>query len=214
MFIFGRPARFLPLEPRSAVAVLRPPADSDAESGGSKAYGWDLDGSSIASAWDERLAACADAYRQRMYGLLTDNCHAFVVNFLNTICYRGRSSWTMVDLALMVFLGGRYAGWDGALRTWAPFVLTVVLGGYFGRLLFLYVYLAVVGPLLAWFLFYTYVIWKPWCTPLHPQTALSAPVGREPSSSRQALVPGLRDSSGSSSYVPPTAPLQQPAMST
>jgi hypothetical protein len=32
--------------------------------------------------------------------------------------------------------------------------------GYFGQLLFLYVYLGICAPLLAWFLFYTWCCWR------------------------------------------------------
>lgn len=160
-FLFGRPARFLALEPRSAVALLRQQPEGDVEAGQAKSYSWDMDVPGLAHRWDGHLDACAQTYRQRMYNICTDNCHAFVVIFLNTIAYKGRSAWNMVDAAALVFLRGRYAGLAGCLHTWLPFCVIAVLGSYFGRLYFLYVYLAITAPLLAWFLFYTYVLWKP-----------------------------------------------------
>ncbi|GFR49567.1 hypothetical protein Agub_g11614 [Astrephomene gubernaculifera] len=109
--------------------------------------------------WDHRLAFAATTYRLMQYNLMTCNCHCFVAHFLNQIAFRG-GGWDMVNLAALVFLRGRYTSLGGLLHTWLPWVVLVALGGYFGRLIFLAIYLALCVPLLAWFLVYTWCCWR------------------------------------------------------
>ncbi|GIL73572.1 hypothetical protein Vretimale_5186 [Volvox reticuliferus] len=109
--------------------------------------------------WDHKLAFAATAYRLMNYNLMTSNCHCFVAHFLNQVGYRG-GGWDMVNLAALMFIQGRYTSLAGLIYTWLPWLVVVSLGGYFGRLLFLYCYLAICTPLLAWFLFYTWCCWR------------------------------------------------------
>jgi len=140
--------------------------------------------------------ACAGTYRGRMYNLLTDNCHAYVAHALSSVAYKGRGDWDMVELAALVFLAGRYVSWAAVARTWLPFALLVGLGGYFGRVWFLVAYLAAVGPLVAWFVFYTRVAWRPPPPTPAPAAQQPAPAGgrhsRHASVSSVGVPPPLR----------------------
>ncbi|KXZ53407.1 hypothetical protein GPECTOR_7g1304 [Gonium pectorale] len=109
--------------------------------------------------WDQRLASAATLYRLMMYNLMTSNCHCFVAHFLNQASYKG-GGWDMVNVAIFVFLRGRYTSVGGFLYTWLPWAIIVGLGGYFGRLWFLYGYLIFCVPLLAWFVLYTKCCWR------------------------------------------------------
>jgi hypothetical protein len=156
--------RYLTLDPELASAIVSSAAQapeqhaSDAMSRGSS---WRPDDRMLAQGWDQYLAASADLYGQRMYNLLTDNCHSLVVQFLRSIQYGGSSSWDMVKLAAVVFLKAKYVSWAALLQTWLPFLVIMPLGIYFGGSPFLYGYAGLVVVLVGWFLLYTYCIWKP-----------------------------------------------------
>ena len=64
----------------------------------------------------------------------------------------------MVSLVVYMFFFGRFTSFGAALKTWLPFCIMAGLCGYFGRLIFLYVYLGITVPLVVWFLFYTFVL--------------------------------------------------------
>ncbi|KAG2438399.1 hypothetical protein HYH02_010854 [Chlamydomonas schloesseri] len=109
--------------------------------------------------WDQRLAFAAAMYRMMPYNLLTTNCHCFVAHFLNQIGYRG-GGWNTVQLAALMCVSGRHVSLFGLLYTWLPWLALVTLGPYFGRLIFLWVYLGLCAPLTAWFFFYNYCLWR------------------------------------------------------
>lgn len=105
-FAFGRPARYLRLDPRRA-------AD-----------------------WDEGVSKASVVYGTRMHNLFCDNCHSHVAMALGLMRYDNRdaSGWNMVRLAAWMFVSGRYVGVGGVVRTWLPFVIIVVLcciGGFY-----------------------------------------------------------------------------------
>jgi fatty acid desaturase len=122
---------------------------------------WAQREAALARSWDAHLAAATELYRGRTYNLMTDNCHGLVVQFLRSVQYGGGGSWDMVKLAALVFLRAKYAGWAAWLRTWLPFLLLVPAGLYWGGSAFAWAYLGVAGGLVAWFLAYTYLVWRP-----------------------------------------------------
>jgi hypothetical protein len=73
----------------------------------------------------------------------------------------------------VLFVYGRYVGWTGFAKTWAPFMCVAALGSYFGRALFWYTWLAALPLALL-------IFWLgQQCRP-RPRTAsgpYSAPVG-------------------------------------
>lgn len=66
--------------------------------------------------------------------------------------------WNMIRLAALVFLNARHTSLRGVLWTWAPFILLAVPCAIFGRLVFLYVWLAGGGALMLWFAIYSYCL--------------------------------------------------------
>jgi hypothetical protein len=77
-----------------------------------------------------------------------------VSNTSTPACLRCRN---MVHLAARMFVLGKYSSASGFLRTWLPFAVLAAVCGYFGRLIFLWAWLGVVGLLLGWFLLYVHV---------------------------------------------------------
>ena len=76
-------------------------------------------------------------YQQRPYSMLSCNCHHFVVQFMNSIGYDGRTNWTMVELCISMLRFGRHTNLVGILKTWLPFVLVMLLGCWWLGLRFL-----------------------------------------------------------------------------
>ncbi|KAF5833098.1 hypothetical protein DUNSADRAFT_10679, partial [Dunaliella salina] len=189
--IFGRPTRYLPLDPTKATLLLPVPppthqtapveqpavaqdAAQSAENALRRLNHNDKEGTGSGklayrahTTWDSTLQMVAQHFNEsEMYNILTNNCHAFVSSFLNMLAYRGRCNWDQLHLATMVFVQGRFTSGWGFLHTWIPFCAVVVLGGYFGRLIFLYCWLGIVGLILGWYCLHTYMFqrqrkWEP-----------------------------------------------------
>jgi len=178
--IFGWPTRYLPLDPTKATLLLPAPtpthqsspdgqypiaqdAAQSAENALRRANHNDKAGTSNANlafraqtTWDSTLQTVEHHYNEyEMYNILTNNCHAFVSSFLNMLAYRGRCNWNQLHLATMVLVQGRFTSLWGVLQTWLPFCAIIALGGYFGRLIFLYCWLGLVGIILGWYCLHT-----------------------------------------------------------
>lgn len=78
------------------------------------------------------------------HSLLAPNCNALFVR--SDIC----------QLCVLMFFRGRYTSVAGFAQTWLPFCILAVVGGYFGQLVFLYVWAAVVAALVGWFCLHTW----------------------------------------------------------
>lgn len=98
---FGRPTRYLQLDPGKAV-------------GGEKG-------------WDHGVIQACDTYKKRIHNLFCDNCHSHVATALEHMNYGNSSSWNMVKLAAWLFVRGKYVGVSGFLKTWLPFVLLTTI---------------------------------------------------------------------------------------
>ncbi|PNH03544.1 Protein REVERSION-TO-ETHYLENE SENSITIVITY1 [Tetrabaena socialis] len=176
MLLFGKPTRYILLDPAECRRAKKGAAGSTAGAGGQGSAcehgsmaamcdghaATDIGGGpaqeAAAKKWDHCLDWAAATYRLMNYSLLTTNCHCFVAHFLNQLEFRG-GGWDMVNLAALMFVRGSYTSLLGLLYTWLPWAVLVTLGAYFGRLTFLYVYVATCAPLLAWFLTYTWCCW-------------------------------------------------------
>jgi len=97
---FGRPTRYLQLDPGKAV-------------GGEKG-------------WDHGVIQACDTYKKRIHNLFCDNCHSHVATALEHMNYGNSSSWNMVKLAAWLFVR-KYVGVSGILKTWLPFVLLTTI---------------------------------------------------------------------------------------
>lgn len=115
---FGRPARYLRLDPGRV------------DISGVSVDGADADGViTTATIWDECVTRASVVYGTRQHNLCCDNCHSHVAMALGLMQYDRVSAarWNMVRLAVWMFACGRYVGWWGAVRTWLPFALIVLL---------------------------------------------------------------------------------------
>lgn len=102
---FGRPTRYLALDPFKVI-------------GG-------------AIEWDECVSKASVIYGTRMHNLFCDNCHSHVGLALRLMNYEG-GQWNMIRLAFWMFFCGKYVGWCGAVKTWAPFIVIVIICGMTG----------------------------------------------------------------------------------
>lgn len=112
---------------------------------------------------DQELNTVADAFKTEPYNLFTNNCHVFVSAVMTHVDYRN-THWDPFKVAVLVFFCARYTSIWGFLHTWLPFMTMVVLGVFYGRMVFLYVWLGLSVSLLAWFIIYNFANkrqWKP-----------------------------------------------------
>ena len=98
---FGRPARYLVLDPRKVP-------------GG-------------ANDWDESVSKASVVYGTRMHNLFWDNCHSHVGMALALMKYKESTRWNMVRLAGWTFIFAKYVGVWGFIRTWLPFAVIVTV---------------------------------------------------------------------------------------
>lgn len=102
-FAFGRPTRYLRLDPSRAT------------------FG------RSASDWDECVSKASVVYGTRMHNLFCDNCHSHVGMALGMMRYKDTAAWNMVRLAVWMFVWGKYVGFHGVVRTWLPFAAIVAM---------------------------------------------------------------------------------------
>ena len=95
---FGNPTKYVPLD------IL--PSDSEK--------------------WDESLVQADRRYRQMMHNLCCNNCHSHVACVLNNFSYTS-SSWTMISVWWLICMKGRYVGVEGFVKTYAGFVVLLVI---------------------------------------------------------------------------------------
>ena len=99
------------------------------------------DGAPPAAHFDTSLMQLASYFESRVrYDFLTWNCHSFVASCLNEVKYpRSRlasalGGWSVVSLALFIFIWGRHIGPCGWLKQWGGSFATFFSGGTFGHL--------------------------------------------------------------------------------
>ena len=88
-------------------------------------------------------------YQQRTYSVVSQNCHHFVISFLNRVGYNGRTDWTVPGLCVVMLRHGSHTGLAGFLKSWAPFLAVVLLGTWLMGLRFVLVWLAGLALLAA-----------------------------------------------------------------
>jgi len=104
---FGRPARYLQLDP----AKMVPPPDSQLTK---------------AEHWDAMVHAANRTYTGRMHNLCCDNCHSHVALALNRGKYDGLTGWNMIWLAAWMFFCGQHVTCCRTMGWWLPFL--VIMG--------------------------------------------------------------------------------------
>ncbi|KAL3633525.1 Protein REVERSION-TO-ETHYLENE SENSITIVITY1 [Castilleja foliolosa] len=106
--------------------------------------------------WDDAVQSSGRRFEHRSYNLFTCNCHSFVANCLNRLCYGGSMDWNMVDVATLMLFKAKWVGPFSVLRSFLPFITVLGLGIFvvgwpFLIGLFLFSFL-----LVGWFLLATY----------------------------------------------------------
>ncbi|KAK6924435.1 TMEM222/RTE1, partial [Dillenia turbinata] len=109
------------------------------------------------STWDDALLKGTQEYQHRSYNLLTCNCHSFVANNLNRLNFNG-GGWNVVNLAILMFLKGRWVNNTAIVKSYLPFIIALGLGLVFGGSTFLTFLAFFAFVLVGWFLFGTYCL--------------------------------------------------------
>ena len=117
---FGRPTRYIQLDPRLARKFLK------AAGGGGDAIASDEE---IQASWDESVYHSNCHYSKRMHNICCQNCHHHAARAMNKMAYRGVTSWNQFYLAFWVFFCGRFRSVSAAVYTFAPFcvILSIFL---------------------------------------------------------------------------------------
>jgi hypothetical protein len=97
-FAFGRPTRYLQLDPSKA----RKP-------------------------WDQCVEKSRRIYCNKMYNFFCDNCHNYVQTCLNDMEYEGRKNWGVVELGARLFFQGTHVNSWRAIKTYLPFFIVLSL---------------------------------------------------------------------------------------
>ncbi|PPD99771.1 hypothetical protein GOBAR_DD03177 [Gossypium barbadense] len=105
--------------------------------------------------WDDALEKGIQEFQHRPYNLFTCNCHSFVANNLNRLGFHS-GGWNVVNLAVLIFLNGRWVNKTAVLRSHLPFVVVSGIGLVFGGTTYLSLLALLVFLLVGWFLLGTY----------------------------------------------------------
>ena len=130
---FGGPARYLVLRPENAALLKEQVRESAALSARYTTPSAPSQGAkTLAKCWDENLVFSAEVYAsRRQYSFLYDNCHNFVAHVLNSIRYQDplltTRDWSVVKLAVLLAVRGRFIDTRAALRVIIPSAITLVL---------------------------------------------------------------------------------------
>ena len=106
--------------------------------------------------WDDALRSSMHYFENKSYNLFTCNCHSFVANCFNRLCYGGSMSWNMVNVAALILFKGRWVDSMSILRSFLPFVVVLCLGIVMVGWPFLIGLFSFSLLLLGWFLIGTY----------------------------------------------------------
>ncbi|XVF17967.1 hypothetical protein REPUB_Repub10bG0170800 [Reevesia pubescens] len=105
--------------------------------------------------WDDALRKSTQEFQHLSYSLFTCNCHSFVANNLNRLGFRS-GGWNVVNLAVLIFLKGRWVSKTAFLRSFLPFVIVSGLGLALGGTTYLFFLALFAFLLIGWFLLGTY----------------------------------------------------------
>lgn len=108
--------------------------------------------------WDDALRSSARYFEHKSYNLFTCNCHSFVANCLNRLCYGGSMGWNMINVASLVLFKGHWVDSMSILRSFLPFIVVLCLGVFMAGWPFLIGMLSFSVLLMGWFLMATYCV--------------------------------------------------------
>ncbi|GAB4847488.1 hypothetical protein Ancab_026545 [Ancistrocladus abbreviatus] len=149
-FAFGSPTRYIKVDKEKLCSF----ASSMAASGLADPHSA-IDSERERLTWDDALRKGTQEFQHRSYNLLTCNCHSFVVNNLNRLGFSG-GGWNVVNLAVLMFLKGRWVSRTSMVRSYLPFVIIFPIGIALGGLSFLKFLGIFYFVLIGWFVLGSY----------------------------------------------------------
>ncbi|GMG99108.1 hypothetical protein Nepgr_000948 [Nepenthes gracilis] len=111
-----------------------------------------------AISWDEALRSSMHHFEHKSYNLFTCNCHSFVANCLNRVCYGGSMNWNMISVAVLVLSKGQWTDRVSIIRSFLPVMTVLCIGVIMVGWPFLIALLSFSFLLLSWFLMGNYLI--------------------------------------------------------
>ncbi|KAF6152240.1 hypothetical protein GIB67_005894 [Kingdonia uniflora] len=120
-FAYGAVARYLQLDREKCCF---PPNLS----GHSCKHGYRHTEHGTALSWDNALSSSMHHFEHKSYNLFTCNCHSYVANCLNRICYDGHLKWNMVNVATLILLKAHWVDRMSIVRSFFPFTTVICLG--------------------------------------------------------------------------------------
>ncbi|KAL3818958.1 hypothetical protein ACJIZ3_004863 [Penstemon smallii] len=106
--------------------------------------------------WDDAIHSSGRDFEHKSYNLFTCNCHSFVANCLNRLCYKGSMNWNMVNVAALILFKGKWVDGFSVLRSFLPFVVVLCFGIFMVGWPFLIGLFSFSFLLIGWFLLGTY----------------------------------------------------------
>ena len=79
-------------------------------------------------AYNEAISEANRIYKRRMHNICCDNCHSHVARVLNTLKYKGKSSYTMIHVWWMCLMQGTYVECKHIFYTYVGWLLAAVIG--------------------------------------------------------------------------------------
>lgn len=119
-------------------------------------YGFTHTDFGTARTWDNALSSSTRSFEHKTYNLFTCNCHSFVANCLNRLCYGGSMEWNMVNVAILLMIKGKWISLSSVVRSFLPCVVVTSLGVVLVGWPFLIGLSSFSLLLFAWFIIATY----------------------------------------------------------
>lgn len=128
---FGKPTRYLVLNPKHARCVSVPFPSEEKSSSLLAALAEEAEGEQEESVvWDRAVLRASQIFERRMHCMVCgSDCHSHVAVALNLMKFGGCSWWNKVVLAAWMFFCGKYVDKWAVVKTWlgTAIVLVIVL---------------------------------------------------------------------------------------
>ncbi|KAK8809780.1 hypothetical protein WA158_000723 [Blastocystis sp. Blastoise] len=76
--------------------------------------------------WNKGINVSINDYSNQVYSFFNNNCHDFVANCLNNMCYDGVSKWNSLYLVINMLIHGKFCCFSDMLISLVPFCLFVL----------------------------------------------------------------------------------------
>ncbi|CAA2965488.1 protein REVERSION-TO-ETHYLENE SENSITIVITY1-like [Olea europaea var. sylvestris] len=106
--------------------------------------------------WDDAIRSTIHHFEPKSFNLFTCNCHSFIANCLNQLCYGGSMTWNMIDVSSLILSKGTWVDGLSVLRSFLPFMVVLCLGVFMVGWPFLIGLFSFSLLLIGWYLLGTY----------------------------------------------------------